>query len=46
MVLRFFGMLAVVLTLLTIGLGAHVRVSDAGLGCPAWPGCFGRELSR
>lgn len=25
-------------------LGAYVRLSDAGLGCPDWPGCYG-ELS-
>ena len=24
-----------------IVLGAYVRLSDAGLGCPDWPGCFG-----
>jgi cytochrome c oxidase assembly protein subunit 15 len=23
-------------------LGAFTRVSDAGLGCPDWPGCYGR----
>ena len=23
-------------------LGAYVRLSDAGLGCPDWPGCYGR----
>ena len=22
-------------------LGAYVRLSDAGLGCPDWPGCYG-----
>src|SRR5258708_1616717 len=22
--------------------GAFVRLSDAGLGCPDWPGCYGR----
>jgi len=22
-------------------LGAYVRLSDAGLGCPNWPGCYG-----
>lgn len=24
-----------------VGLGAFVRLSDAGLGCPDWPGCYG-----
>lgn len=23
-------------------LGAYTRLSDAGLGCPDWPGCYGR----
>ena len=25
-----------------IVLGAYVRLSDAGLGCPDWPGCYGK----
>lgn len=36
--LAWFG---VVLTLCVIVLGAYVRLSDAGLGCPDWPGCYG-----
>lgn len=24
-----------------VGLGAYTRLSDAGLGCPDWPGCYG-----
>lgn len=24
-----------------VTLGAYVRLSDAGLGCPDWPGCYG-----
>jgi len=32
---------AAVLALCVIVLGAWVRLSDAGLGCPDWPGCYG-----
>lgn len=35
------GKLALVLTLVVVVLGAFVRLSDAGLGCPDWPGCYG-----
>jgi cytochrome c oxidase assembly protein subunit 15 len=31
----------VALALTVIVLGAYVRLSDAGLGCPDWPGCYG-----
>ncbi len=30
-----------VLTFALIMLGAYVRLTDAGLGCPDWPGCYG-----
>ena len=30
------------LALFVIVLGAYVRLSDAGLGCPDWPGCYGQ----
>ncbi|MCP1675205.1 cytochrome c oxidase assembly protein subunit 15 [Natronocella acetinitrilica] len=32
------------LTLIVILLGAWVRLEDAGLGCPDWPGCYGMLL--
>ena len=32
---------ASVLTLCVVVFGAYVRLTDAGLGCPDWPGCFG-----
>lgn len=35
---------ATILALCVVVLGAYVRLSDAGLGCPDWPGCYG-ELS-
>lgn len=28
-------------TFVLVVLGAFVRLSDAGLGCPDWPGCYG-----
>ncbi len=33
---------ALVLTLTVVVLGAYVRLTDAGLGCPDWPGCYGQ----
>jgi len=35
-------LLTTLLALCVIVLGAYVRLSDAGLGCPDWPGCYGR----
>ena len=35
-------MLAFLLAFLVSTLGAYVRLSDAGLSCPDWPGCYGR----
>ena len=32
------------LTLAVIVMGAYVRLSDAGLSCPDWPGCYGRVV--
>ncbi|MXW73286.1 MAG: heme A synthase [Chromatiales bacterium] len=40
--IRRLALLATPFALLVIVLGAFVRLSDAGLGCPDWPGCYGR----
>jgi len=31
-----------VLSFVVVTMGAWVRLTDAGLGCPDWPGCYGR----
>lgn len=30
------------LTFIVVVVGAFVRLTDAGLGCPDWPGCYGK----
>ena len=35
------GCATTLLALVVVVLGAWVRLSDAGLGCPDWPGCYG-----
>jgi len=42
--LRWFrraARLGAVLALIVVVVGAWVRLTDAGLGCPDWPGCYG-----
>ncbi len=44
MIRSAFHRLAVIASIVAfcvIVLGAFVRLSDAGLGCPDWPGCYG-----
>ncbi|MGY6274705.1 signal recognition particle-docking protein FtsY [Methylomonas sp. MgM2] len=33
-----------ILALIVIVVGAYVRLSGAGLGCPDWPGCYGKAV--
>ena len=35
------ALLATLLALLVVLLGAYTRLTHAGLGCPDWPGCYG-----
>lgn len=38
---RRIALLAALLAFVVVVLGAWVRLSAAGLGCPDWPGCYG-----
>lgn len=38
---RRLNLLTIALCFVVIVFGAYVRLSDAGLGCPDWPGCYG-----
>ncbi len=34
-------LISCILAICVVALGAYTRLSDAGLGCPDWPGCYG-----
>jgi cytochrome c oxidase assembly protein subunit 15 len=38
---RRLALAGAVLAAMVVVLGAWVRLTDAGLGCPDWPGCYG-----
>ena len=40
--LHRLALVAAVVAFAVIVLGAYVRLSHAGLGCPDWPGCYGQ----
>jgi cytochrome c oxidase assembly protein subunit 15 len=39
--MRKWVLASILLALIVIVLGAYTRLTDAGLGCPDWPGCYG-----
>ncbi|MES2500356.1 MAG: COX15/CtaA family protein [Pseudomonadota bacterium] len=41
MLFKRIAMLGAIMALCVVVLGAYVRLTDAGLGCPDWPGCYG-----
>lgn len=41
MLFKRLAMLGAIMALCVVVLGAYVRLTDAGLGCPDWPGCYG-----
>jgi cytochrome c oxidase assembly protein subunit 15 len=38
---RKIALFATLLALTVVVMGAYTRLSNAGLGCPDWPGCYG-----
>jgi cytochrome c oxidase assembly protein subunit 15 len=40
--LRTLVICTTTVTLFLVMLGAYVRLTNAGLGCPDWPGCYGK----
>ena len=40
--IRRLALTGLLLCLVVVVLGAYVRLTAAGLGCPDWPGCYGR----
>lgn len=36
---------AVILAFIVVTLGAYTRLTDAGLGCPDWPGCYDQVIA-
>ena len=39
---RKLALFTLLLAVCVVVMGAYVRISGAGLGCPDWPGCYGK----
>jgi len=39
--IRRLALFGAILAFVVVVLGGYTRLSDSGLGCPDWPGCFG-----
>lgn len=42
--LKYLTIAAVLFAFVVIALGAFTRLTNAGLGCPDWPGCYGHMI--
>ena len=42
--IKRLSLLGLILAFLVVVFGSFVRLSDAGLGCPDWPGCYGHMV--
>lgn len=42
--IRRLAALGALLAFFVVVLGGYTRLSDSGLGCPDWPGCFGHVV--
>lgn len=44
--IRRLALLGALLALCVVVLGGYTRLSNSGLGCPDWPGCFGHVMPQ
>ncbi|HUQ74603.1 MAG TPA: COX15/CtaA family protein [Burkholderiales bacterium] len=42
--MKALSLIALALAFVVVVMGAYVRLSDAGLGCPDWPFCYGKPM--